>query len=80
MVGRERVADDVLAAARGDEFGRVGEAADDAHAGEAGGRGGGEGAVGGGGFKEGMERGAEGEEGGAEGGEEGHCFGGFGVR
>lgn len=43
MASPKRILDDILAAARGDDFGGVGEAADDAHAGEAGGRGGGEG-------------------------------------
>ena len=56
--------DQVLAAARGDQFGGVGETADDGHAGEAGGGGGCEGA--GGGSME--ERG--GSEGGGEGGAE----------
>ena len=82
MARAERVPQHVLAAARGDEFRSVGEAADDGHAGEAGGGGGGEGSGGGGGMG---EEEAEEEEGwggggrGAEGGEEGHfvlfCFG-----
>ena len=59
MASRERVPYDIDPAARGDHFRDVGEAADDGHAGEAGGRGGGEGA---GGLEEG------GAEGGAEGG------------
>lgn len=59
VAGAEGVPDDVLARARGDEFGGVGEAADDGHAGEAGGGGGCEGSA---------EEGEGGGEGGAEGG------------
>lgn len=63
MAGAEGVPDDVLAGARGHEFGGVCEASDDGHAGEAGGGGGCEG------FAE-EARVAEGDggKGGAEGG------------
>lgn len=78
----QRVPHDVLPAARGHDLRTVGQAADDGHAGEAGGWGGGEGAAGEAGWEDSGRGGEGGAEGGAEGGEEGHFFfwgGGGGV-